>query len=477
MAGREILSIFAKIINFFDIVQPSMQSLGKINHQILNLALPAIFSNITVPLLGLCDTFITGHLGSERYIAAVAVGTMLVNSLYWLFGFLRMGTTGLTAEAFGWNDEEMQRRIFTSSLILALLLGMALILLNRPLAQLMLFIMDPPEATARLGADYFRLSILSAPAMLASMAVTGWMIGRQNTLYPMILALSVNIINITLSFWFVFGLESGFIGVAAGTCAANWCGLFLALFLARGLQSEDRLLAPLRGLWKAMDMRRFFRVNSDLMLRSGCIMAVLFAMTSFAGRMGDNTLAVNAILMQFFMFFSYFMDGFAFSGEAMCGKFAGAAERGMITLTVKGLGLWSALMVVLFTLIYLFFITPVTSLLTDEGSVISGVTAMRTVAALIPVISASAFIFDGIYIGITATRQLFFTTVAATAAFFAIAFTSADPVISGMTPNETLWTAFLAFLMLRGILLAGMLRFSVEKSISRSMTVASDMTI
>ena len=424
MAGREILSIFAKIINFFDIVQPSMQSLGKINHQILNLALPAIFSNITVPLLGLCDTFITGHLGSERYIAAVAVGTMLVNSLYWLFGFLRMGTTGLTAEAFGWNDEEMQRRIFTSSLILALLLGMALILLNRPLAQLMLFIMDPPEATARLGADYFRLSILSAPAMLASMAVTGWMIGRQNTLYPMILALSVNIINITLSFWFVFGLESGFIGVAAGTCAANWCGLFLALFLARRLQSEDRLLAPLRGLWKAMDMRRFFRVNSDLMLRSGCIMAVLFAMTSFAGRMGDNTLAVNAILMQFFMFFSYFMDGFAFSGE-----------------------------------------------------VISGVTAMRTVAALIPVISASAFIFDGIYIGITATRQLFFTTVAATAAFFAIAFTSADPVISGMTPNETLWTAFLAFLMLRGILLAGMLRFSVEKSISRSMTVASDMTI
>lgn len=435
-----------------DFVQTHAYSLGKINVLILRLALPAILSNITVPLLGLCDTFISGHLGAERYIAAIAVGTMLVNSLYWLFGFLRMGTTGLTAEAFGASDDAQRRRVFTSAFLLALALGGALMLLSPLLERLMLWIMEPEPATASLGGEYFRISIMAAPAILATMTVTGWMIGSQNTLFPMITAISVNVINIALSFSLVFGAGWGFYGVAWGTCAANWCGLVIALLLARCLnRGHGALWAPLRSLRRQMDMRRFFRVNSDLMMRSACIMAVLFAMTSMGGRMGDRTLAVNALLMQFFMFFSYFMDGFAFSGEALAGRFAGARQSGNLRGVLRGLALWAAAMVALFTSVYYFFLTPVARMLTDVTGVAEGVAEMHVVATLIPVISAAAFILDGIYIGMTATWRLLLTTLVAMVAFFVISLSGS--LWLPLPPNGILWCAFLTFLLLRGTLL------------------------
>lgn len=431
-------------------VQTHVYSLGKINRLILRLAIPAILSNITVPLLGLCDTFISGHLGAERYLAAIAVGTMLVNSLYWLFGFLRMGTTGLTAEAFGQGDPGLSRRVFTSAFILAMALGATLMLLSPMLERLLLWIMDPDPATAALGGEYFRISILAAPAILATMTVTGWMIGWQNTLFPMITAISVNVINIVLSFSLVFGAGWGFYGVAWGTCAANWCGLAIAQMLARRL-GRGRLWAPLHGLWRQMDMHRFFRVNSDLMMRSACIMAVLFAMTSLGGRLGDRTLAVNALLMQFFMFFSYFMDGFAFSGEALAGRFAGACQLRNLHGLLRGLTLWSAAMVVLFSSIYYFFLTPVAAMLTDVEGVVTDVGEMHAVVALIPVISAAAFILDGIYIGMTATWRLLLATLVAMVAFFFISLSGRHWLL--LKPNEILWCGFLTFLLLRGALL------------------------
>ncbi|MBD5385454.1 MATE family efflux transporter [bacterium] len=447
-------------------MQTNPPSVGKINRAILRLALPAIFSNITVPLLGLSDTFISGHLGAERYLAAIAAGTVLVNSLYWLFGFLRMGTTGLTAEAFGRNDLLLRRRVFTMSFLLAFSLGLLLMILSVPLSRMLLWIMEPEPATAALAGEYFRISILAAPAFLATMTVTGWMIGSQNTLYPMITAITVNIINITLSMTFVFGMKLGFYGVALGTCIANWSGLLIALLLARHLAGADQLWAPLKGLWKAMDMRRFFRVNSDLMLRSACIMAVLFAMTTFAGRMGDSVLARNAVLMQFFMFFSYFMDGFAYAGEALCGRFAGAADPSGIYRTVKGLMIWAVIMTVVFTAVYFFFLTPVTALLTDEASVINGVSALKWVAVGIPVISAAAFIFDGVYIGMTATSRLLLATLAAMILFFLTML----PYLLGrdlmILPDRLLWCAFLIFLLTRGVSLAILLPSTLRRIVS-----------
>lgn len=440
-------------------------SVGKINRSILRLALPAIFSNITVPLLGLSDTFISGHLGSERYLAAIAAGTVLVNSLYWLFGFLRMGTTGLTAEAFGREDFMLRSKVFTVSFLLAFLLGLILMLLSSPLSSLMLWIMEPEPGTSLLAAEYFRISIMSAPAFLATMTVIGWMIGSQNTLYPMIISVSVNVINIALSITLVLVIRIGFYGVALGTCIANWCGLIIALILAYRLARGNHLWAPLKGLLKSMDMSRFFRVNSDLMLRSACIMAVLFAMTSFAGRMGDSVLARNAVLMQFFMFFSYFMDGFAFAGEALCGRFAGAKDRHGVFLTIRGLMIWALIMTCSFTIIYYFFLTPVTSLLTDEIPVIEGVTAMKWVAVSIPVISAAAFIFDGVYIGMTSTWRLLLTTLAAMVFFFLTMLPYILGKDVGIAPDRLLWSAFLLFLFIRGAGLASLLPSTINRNL------------
>ncbi|MBD5370608.1 MAG: MATE family efflux transporter [Bacteroides sp.] len=424
----------------------------RLGRAVLALALPAILSNITVPLLGLSDTFISGHLGSEVFIAAIAVGTMMVNTVYWLFGFLRMGTTGLVAEAVGASDTMRQRRLFTVSLLLGFFIGVVLFLVGYPLGRLMVLVMEPSSDAAGLGMDYFRVSVMSAPAVLATMAAVGWMIGRQNTVGPMIVAIAVNVINIVLSFSFVFGLESGFIGVAWGTCIANWCGLLLALVIAWRVAAPDPLFAPLRGLMRGVDPGRFFRVNSDLMVRSACIMAIIFAMTSLGGRMGDLTLAVNAIVMQMFMFFSYFMDGFAFSGEALCGRFAGAGSRRGILSTLRVLMMWTLGVTAVFTVAYAFGARDIAALLTDEPRVVDGVGALHVIVALIPAISAAAFIFDGVYIGMTATRTLLWVTFTAMAAYFLV--WSVPELTPFLTSNQRLWAAFLTSLLLRGGLLA-----------------------
>lgn len=444
---------------------PGHYSFGRMLMMTGSLAGPAIVSNVTVPLLGLSDTFITGHLGSGRYIAAISVGTMMVNAIYWLCGFLRMGTSGLTAESYGMGDIGRRRRILTVSLYLALAIGCAMILVSPLLCRLMLGLMDPPEATAGLARDYFIISIFGSPAILATMAVSGWMVGSQNTLYPMIIAISVNVINIIVSFSLVFGLDSGFTGVAYGTLAANWSGLILAVILARRLIGEGGLLSSIKGLTHGLDLGRFFKVNGNLFVRSACLMSVSFAMTSYAGRMGETALAVNAILMQFFLFFSYFMDGFAFGGEALCGRFAGAREVGNLNMSVKALSAWSAIVTVFFTIVYLLFTPDITAVLTDVEVVRAGVFELRGVAWLLPVISVAAFMFDGVYIGLTDTSRMMVATMAGAVVFFGLHYTFAG--IDGLeclSEAGQLWICFMSFLLMRGLILGSSLRGAIHKS-------------
>ncbi len=433
---------------------------NKIDRDILRLAVPAIFSNITVPLLGLSDTFITGHMGSVHYMGAVAAGTIMCNAVFWLFGFLRAGTTGLSAEAYGRGDDELSRNIFTVSFVLAMAIGVALIVLSYPLSKLMIAILGVPEYTGMLAVRYFMLVVMSAPALLATMTVTGWMIGNQNTVYPMIVAISVNVINIVLSFTLVFGGKVGFVGVAVGTLTANWCGLLISLALAQRLSGERKLLRGLKAFSSNIDLRRFFRVNTDLMLRSACILVVPYAMTAFGGRMGDMTLAVNAVIMQFFMFFSYFMDGFAFSGEALCGKYAGAHDRAGLWSTVRHLGMWCVIMAVLFLAVYGGAAHQITGLLTDNADVVAGVDELKWVVCAVPVLSVAAFMFDGVYIGLTATRSMLLSTFAATVTYFVIIVLTKH---FGVYGNSVLWLAFLTFLTLRGLILALILPMAVRR--------------
>lgn len=428
---------------------------GGINRAILALALPAILSNITVPILGLSDTYISGHLGSDRYVAAIAVGSMMVNAVYWLLGFLRAGTTGLTAEALGRCNSRQSRGIFTLSFFIAIALGAGIILLSYPLGLLLTSIMSPPEVTGELGFRYFLITIMAAPAFLATMTLTGWMIGMQNTLYPMIVAISVNIINIVVSFLLVFGFETGFYGVAIGTLSANWIGLVLGLIFARILARKHELgglWLPLKGLGKEIDCKRFFRVNTDLMLRSACILGATFGMTSFGGRMGDEVLAVNSIIMQMFLFFSYFSDGFAFSAEALCGRMAGASEWNYMDKVIRRLWVWCGGIALFFSAIYLFFSPQIAYFLSDSANISRGVRDLRIVVCIIPLVSVIAFLYDGIFIGLTATRRMLCVTFIAVSVFIGAYFISRFTGVTSPTVlNPIVWGGFIAFLAIRGL--------------------------
>lgn len=427
-----------------------------LNKDILRLTLPAILSNLTVPLLGLCDTGIAGHLGDGRLIGAIAIGAMMLNVLFWLCGFLRMGTTGLTAQEFGRGDSSGTRRVFTRSFLLALILGILILIFSVPLGRALLFLIGAEDNVRHFASLYFFICIFGTPAQLMTMAVLGWFLGMQDTVRPMIISIGTNVINIALSFTFVFGAGWGFRGIACGTLAANWCGLILALFLARKFVKDKSLWCSFREIRAGGSLKRFFAVNTDLFFRSACVMGVSLTVTSIGARLGWLTLSTNAVMMQFFILFSYFMDGFAFSGEALCGRFEGAGNRPMLRKSVIYLLGWAAVMAVSFFLIYLFGWQSIVAMLTDDQTVRENVALYRFWLILIPPITVSAFIFDGFFIGLTATRRMLVVTLISASIFFLISFVhpGAEEMTIGLPDNDTLWIAFLSYLFGRGLFLA-----------------------
>lgn len=426
-----------------------------INRRILALALPAVASNITVPLLGLSDTAVTGHLGEAAFLAAIAAGGMMLNVIYWIFGFLRMGTTGLTAEAHGAGDSQRVAGVFSRSVALALLAGLIIMCLQRPLGLLLVDVIGADSDVSDLAMSYFRICIDAAPAVLITFAFTGWFIGMQNTFWPMVISISVNVINVLCSLSAVFLLDMGFVGVAYGTFTANWAGVVIGCFAVARFARGTKLWCGWRGLLHG-GLRRFFGVSSDLMLRSSCIMLVTLAVTSYGARLGDLTLAVNAVMMQFFVLFSYFMDGLAFSGEALCGRSAGASDRAGVLESVRALVRWGAVVAVIFCLVYALALPAATGLLTDVAEVRAGVISMKWFVILIPPVSTAAFLFDGFFVGLTATRRMLVTTLAAALIFFGI-------ILLAPRTDPTLWVAFLAYLLVRGVGLACQLRTIVYR--------------
>lgn len=417
-----------------------------LNREIWRLSVPAVVSNITVPLLGLCDTAITGHLGTVSYLGAIAVGAMMVNPVFWLFGFLRMGTSGLTAQAFGADNRAELQRLFSQGIVAGIGIGIILWALRQPLGSFMTEIMDADAETGAMAFDYFNTLMWAAPALLGTMAVLGWMLGMQNTVRPMIVSIGVNAVNIPLSLFLVFSCGMGFRGVALGTVIADWAGFLTAILLARPLQKES-LWSGWKSVFRRGTLLRLFKVNTDILLRSACIMAVTVAMTSLGARMGALTLAANAVMLQFFHTFSYFMDGLAFTGEALCGRFAGAADKPMLYSAVKHLLLWGGGITIIFTLLYGAGARWGASLLTSQTQVVEQVAQYRYWVAAIPLVSVWAFIFDGVYIGLTATRRMLVATFSAAMVFFIVS------LCHGLPSVDLLWGAFCGYLLTRGLVL------------------------
>lgn len=427
------------------------------NRQILKLAMPAIVSNVTVPLLGLSDTAISGHLGSAVYIAAISVGSMMIALSFGVLNFLRMGTSGMTAVAYGKNDAEGIREVFSGSLMLALLLGGLLIAFQKPLSGVLMYVVGPDVEVGELASAYFKICVTGMPALLGTMVVSGWFVGMQSTFWPMVISISVNVLNIAMSFLLVFPFEVGFAGVAYGTLTANCVGLVLSLVLAWRM-------APAGGLWcgwsrllKAELFKRFFAVNSNIFFRSLCVMSVTLSVSAFGARLGSLTIATNAVMVQFFIFFSYFMDGFAFTGEALCGRYYGAGDMAGLRKTVKYLLVWSGGIALTFFAVYSAGWNEVTGLLTDNAEVRESVAKYHVWIQLIPLFAVLAFIYDGFFIGITSTRAMLVATSIAVGVFFVITipFLDGGSGVKSSFNNNVLWTAFLAYLFVRGSILAG----------------------
>ncbi len=432
-----------------------------LNREILRLSVPAIVSNVTVPLLGLCDTAISGHLGSEIFLGAIAVGSLMINVLFRLFAFLRMGTTGLTASAFGASDAAAMRDAFSRSLFLGLAIGFGMVIFQKALLSSMLWLVGADRQVSAVAAEYFNICIWMAPPQMAVMAISGWFVGMQSTLRAMIVAIAINVINIAASFVLVFPMAYGFRGVAVGTLAANWLGFLLALILAWRMAPEGGLWCGWKRLFHGGGLSRFFSVNTDLFIRSAAIMAVTMAVTAYSARLGAVALAANAVMQQFFHFFSFFMDGYAFTGEALVGRYAGAKDDGMLRRSVKYLLWWSAGIALLFFLIYMVGWQPVTALLTDDMPVRKFVAEYHIWILLIPPVTVAAFIYDGFFIGVTRTRAMLVATLVASAVFFAatLPFVRGDSLAPAFT-NNLLWFSFLAYLLVRGGSLAAVWHFS-----------------
>ena len=418
------------------------------NRKILALAIPSIISNITVPLLGLVDVAIVGHLGAPAYIGAIAVGGMLFNMLYWLFGFLRMGTSGLTSQAYGRRDLGEVAQSFVCSVSVGLGLSVLLILLQYPVLLIAFHLIETTPEIESYARLYFHICIWGAPAVLGLYSFAGWFVGMQNSRFPMYIALVQNIVNIVASLSFVYVGGLGIAGVAFGTLLAQYAGLLMAIYLWATYYQRLWSYINWKNIFHYEAIRKFFQLNRDIFLRTLCLVAVTTFFTSQGAEQGEIILAVNTLLMQLFTLFSYIMDGFAYAGEALGGRYIGAKNGTDLRRMIRHLFMWGFGIAVLFTLLYSVGGNAFLGLLTDEPEVLKASQAYFYWTLAIPLAGVAAFLWDGIYIGATSSLHMLYSMAISSALFFIT-----DFGLENVLGNHALWLAFLLYLFSRGIVL------------------------
>ena len=424
------------------------------NREILRLAIPSIISNITVPLLGIVDVAIVGHIGDENYIGAIAIGSMIFNVIYWLFGFLRMGTSGFTSQAFGAGNTQATAYVLRKMLVLSIGVAAAFVLFQLPIRHLAFLLMGVNNDIHPLVATYYNIVVWGAPATLGLYVLTGWLVGMQNTRVPMWVSIAQNIINIAASALLVFAFRMGIAGVAIGTLVAQWAGFVMSLLSLRSSYAKEWHTTLSRAITKLQSHTEiftisFFSANRDIFLRTLCLVSVNLFFTAAGSRQGAMMLSVNTLLMTFFTLFSYVMDGFAYAGEALAGRYFGARDTASLNRLARRLMHWGMTLSVVFSLIYLFAGEAILGLLTDNQPVVVAAADYRLWAVMVPLTGFAAFVFDGIFIGITATRAMFMSCFVGAIAFFLIYYS-----LFGEWHNHALWLALNIYLALRGVVLA-----------------------
>ena len=450
----------------------------KLHSEILRLAIPSILANITVPLVGMVDIAVAGHLAADfssaALIGGISVGTMLFDLLYWNFAFLRAGTGGLTAQAYGSTlsaipsevEESPLGKILLRALRIAVLAGMALILVQWLVVQGAFLVVKCSPEVRELASQYFYIRIWAAPATLSLFAFKGWFIGMQDSVRPMTADILVNFLNIVLSIILATQTPLGFRGIAIGTVIAQWSGFAyctVAAWRRYGNCFRPQKTAflrtdmPLEGgaslksaIFKdeaAGDGASFFRMNRDLMLRSLGMIAVYIGFTVISARYGDLMLAVSTILMKLLMIFSYFTDGFAYAGEALTGRFIGEKSPDGVRSSARQTFLWGLGVTALFMLVYGFGGAGLFGLMTADPSVIEAGRQFFPWLLLMPLIGCPAFIWDGIYIGATASRDLRNSTLLCAVGFFAVWFAGIALAGGGSSPETATHILMAAYFM------------------------------
>ena len=427
-----------------------------VNREILRLAIPSILANITIPLVGLVDTAIVGHLSNAAAIGGIAIGTMLFDLLYWNFGFLRVGTSGLTAQAYGRGEGRVAsgecRKILAQSTGVALIAALFVWAIQWLFVNAVLAVVPCSAEVASIAREYFFVRIWAAPATLLLMAFKGWFIGMQDTRSPMAVDILVNVVNMAASYYLAVHTPLGVVGVAWGTLYAQYSGLLLALGLMVFKYGIVHIgFREWREVMRWPQIRRMMALNGNLFVRSLCFMVVYVGFTSLASRYGDTELAASSILMKIFMFFSYFVDGFAYAGEALVGRAFGEARgerreaRGDgLKEIVRPLFNWSIGVGVVFTIIHAVWGVDIEALMTTDADVLTALKPYLGWLIAMPIVSALAFMWDGVYVGATAG-----TAIRNAMIWAAVAFVIGYLITYRFVGAQALYIAYFAHLIAR----------------------------
>ena len=414
--------------------------------EIFRLAIPNIISNISTPLLSSVDVLLMGNL-SARHLGAVGVGSMIFNVIYWNFGFLRMGTTGMTAQAYGAQKQDNISKLLIQASFIAICIAISLLLFAQPILTAFNWMMNVLPDQEAMVASYFNIRLIAAPASLSIYVLSGWLFGMQNAWYPLIATIVVNIINIVVSYLFVVKYQMSVEGVAWGTVIAQYSGMLILIGL---IVYKYRDYISFKGLAKKLrfeEMKRFLNVNFDIFIRTVCLTFALGFFYSKSSEMGALTLAANLILFQFINWMSYGIDGFAFAAESLTGKYKGASNNNIMAL-INRLIFWGLMLALFYSAIFLIFGQDLIQLFSNEPEVISKSNEFLIWTYLIPIFAFLSYMYDGIFIGLTASKAMKHSMFIALMLYLVCYF-----VFMAINPsNHMLWAALLIFLLSRGLI-------------------------
>lgn len=420
------------------------------NRRILQLAIPNIISNLSVPLLGAVDTAVIGHLDAVYYLGAIAVGSIIFDFIFWGFGFLRMGTTGLVAQAFGAHQTKETRIILARVLLVAISLSILIIFLQFPILKLSLLMVNASPEVEQYVQVYFSIRIFAAPATLALFGLNGWFLGMQNARFPMYVTILLNVLNIILNLVFVLKYDMNVAGVAWGSLIASYVAVGFAIWLYFRTYHLKGISIVREELLQLDALKKFFSVNSDIFIRTLCLVTSYAFFTAKSAETGDVVLAANTILLQLWYISAYGIDGFAFAAESLVGRYFGANDRERLLEAIRGCMVWGIGIGLAGTACYALFGQQIVSVFTDQTIVLESIQVVLIWTVFAPIVNSICFIWDGVYIGATATPPMRNSMLVATVFVFI-------PVYY-LTLNtlgvHAIWLAMFSFMLARGILLS-----------------------